>query len=76
MKLLQAFKLSFFFLILISANNYSQTNSKYNQHDVFDPTFLIAPGTAYRSGSGMPGPAYWQNKADYVIKVKLEFPVM
>ncbi len=72
MKLLQAFKLSFFFLILISANNYSQTNSKYNQHDVFDPTFLIAPGTAYRSGSGMPGPAYWQNKADYVIKVKLD----
>jgi len=72
MKLFQAFKLSFFFLILISANNYSQTNSKYNQHDVFDPTFLIDPGTAYRSGSGMPGPAYWQNRADYVINVKLD----
>lgn len=72
MKLLQALNLSFLFLILLSVNNYSQTISKYNQHDVFDPAFLIEPGTIYRSGSGMPGPYYWQNRADYVINVKLD----
>ncbi len=45
--------------------------SVYDQHQAFDPTFLNEPGTAYRSGSGIPGPDYWQNEADYRINVKL-----
>jgi len=59
-------------IIIIPSFSLSQINSKYNQHDVFDPTFLIEPGTVYRSGSGMPGPNYWQNSADYKIDVKLD----
>jgi hypothetical protein len=32
---------------------------------------LPAPNQ-YRSGSGVPGPAYWQQKADYVIRASLD----
>jgi len=46
-------------------------DSKYDQHKVFDPTFLNQPGTVYRSGSGQPGAQYWQNKADYKINAAL-----
>jgi len=50
----------------------AQSQSKYNQHKVFDSAFLNQPGTAYRSGSGAPGPQYWQNRSDYVIHVGLD----
>ncbi|HKJ44285.1 MAG TPA: M1 family metallopeptidase [Balneolales bacterium] len=52
-------------------NGLAQQTEKYDQHKVFDPTFLNQPGTVYRSGSGAPGPDYWQNEADYKINVKL-----
>ncbi|HVX89449.1 MAG TPA: M1 family metallopeptidase, partial [Gemmatimonadales bacterium] len=32
----------------------------------------IAPPNAFRSASGMPGPLYWQQKADYDITVSLD----
>ena len=53
-------------------NVLAQQKSQYDQHKVFDPAFLNQPGTIYRSGSGAPGPAYWQNRADYTIAVKLD----
>jgi len=37
----------------------------------FRPLALPAPN-AYRTGSGMPGPAYWQQQADYDIRVSLD----
>ncbi len=46
-------------------------HSVYDQHEAFDPTFLNEPGTAFRSGSGQPGPMYWQNEPDYQISVVL-----
>ncbi len=49
-----------------------QTVNNYNPHEVFDPSFDSNPGTIYRSGSGAPGPAYWQNSADYKISAKLD----
>jgi hypothetical protein len=49
-----------------------QTKSGYCPHMVFDPSFNLQPGTRYRSGSGAPGQAYWQNKADYKISAKLD----
>ena len=48
-----------------------QDHPVYSPTDAFDPTFMSEPGTAYRSGSGMPGPDYWQNRADYVIDAEL-----
>jgi len=44
----------------------------YDPHQVFDPSFLNEPGTAYRSGSGAPGAMYWQNRADYKIDATLD----
>jgi len=49
----------------------AQQHSTYNQHKVFDPTFLNQPGTVYRSGSGAPGPQYWQNSASYKLSATL-----
>jgi hypothetical protein len=38
---------------------------------VFAPLNLV-PGTEFRSASGMPGPRYWQNRADYDIRATLD----
>ena len=46
--------------------------AQYDPHQTFDPTFLSGPGTVYRSGSGAPGPRYWQNESDYHIQVTLD----
>lgn len=61
---------AFLFLTMLSAN--AQDASKYNSSDVFDLSFLNNPGTVYRSGSGTPGPNYWQNCADYKIAATLD----
>jgi hypothetical protein len=39
---------------------------------LFGPSFDFQPGTIYRSSSGEPGPAYWQNESDYNISVRLD----
>ncbi len=51
---------------------FAQETSTYNQHKSFDPEFLNQPGTAYRSGSGAPGPDYWQNHADYKLAARID----
>lgn len=54
---------------------YSQNapvQSKYDHREAFNPLFLYQSGTAYRSGSGAPGPMYWQNRADYKINATLD----
>lgn len=45
----------------------SKWNSKFEQMDNMLPT-----PNQYRTGSGEPGPAYWQQQADYKIKVELD----
>lgn len=48
------------------------TQSIYDQHEAFNPQFYPYPGSDFRSGSGEPGPRYWQNRADYSIACKLD----
>lgn len=50
----------------------AQQESDYDQHDLFHPLFNYNYGNQYRSASGKPGPAYWQNRADYAINVSLD----
>ena len=38
---------------------------------IFAPLGL-APGNVYRSGSGAPGPRYWQQRVDYVLRGTLD----
>jgi hypothetical protein len=44
----------------------------YNPRETFAPFDMGQPVNAYRSASGMPGPAYWQNRADYAIRATLD----
>jgi Peptidase family M1 domain len=46
--------------------------SKYDHREAFHPFFYPNFGNEYRSASGMPGPKYWQNKADYNIQAKID----
>jgi hypothetical protein len=52
----------------------AQQAGHYDPQAAFDPTFLAQPGTIYRSASGAPGPSYWQNRADYAIRARLDEP--
>ncbi|MBL1408415.1 M1 family metallopeptidase [Sphingobacterium faecale] len=62
-----------FYLGLVAAPLLSQAQQKsqYNYSEAFGPNFYTENGTTYRSASGKPGPAYWQNSASYSIKAKL-----
>ncbi|HBK47258.1 MAG TPA: peptidase M1 [Xanthomonadaceae bacterium] len=39
---------------------------------MFAPLQLPDPANAYRSGSGVPGPLFWQNRADYDLQATID----
>ncbi len=64
-----------FLLMIAGGTVFSQSEdsvSHYDQHKAFAPFFYPSNGNEYRSASGQPGPAYWQNRADYKINVSLD----
>lgn len=50
----------------------AQSDNRYDYTDAFGPGFYTHNGTPYRSASGKPGPAYWQNRADYTLRARLD----
>jgi hypothetical protein len=46
--------------------------SAYDPRLTFAPLTLPDPVNAYRSSNGAPGPAYWQNEADYEMHADLD----
>jgi hypothetical protein len=40
--------------------------------EIFAPYPMSQPANEYRSAGGVPGPAYWQNRADYVIDASID----
>ncbi len=48
----------------------AQEVTQNNQQDFSE--FMDRSGNMYRAASGKPGPAYWQNEADYDIEVTLD----
>ena len=44
----------------------------YDPRETFAPCDMGQPVNAYRSANGLPGPAYWQNRADYSIRATLD----
>ena len=65
----------FFFLSFVSltCTAFAQNDSSlYNNLAAFAPNFYTYAGNEFRSASGAPGAAYWQNSADYSINVKLD----
>lgn len=56
----------------ISTLSFAQQNSNYSYTEAFAPLFFNNNGDEFRSASGKPGPAYWQNNADYKIAATLD----
>ncbi|HUH51864.1 MAG TPA: M1 family metallopeptidase [Flavobacterium sp.] len=60
-----------FFLIGNISYLLAQEEVVPNNQEVFDD-FMYRRSNAFRSASGVPGPEYWQNSADYSIEVTLD----
>ncbi len=65
------------FVLLLGSVAWSQTpkptpQPNYDPRVAFAPLTLPDPVNAYRSGNGAPGPAYWQNEADYEMHAALD----
>src|ERR1700734_2325992 len=47
-------------------------SGKYDPRLTFAPLALPDPVNQYRSSNGAPGPAYWQNEADYEMHASID----
>jgi len=67
---------SLLFILLLSSQiiqaQSPKESPKFDQHKVFSPLFYQGKINDYREASGLPGPKYWQNRADYSIHVILD----
>jgi hypothetical protein len=62
-------------LAFVSVHAQSDSTKKasiYDQHEAFAPLFYPSQGDDIRSADGTPGPAYWQNRADYKINASMD----
>jgi hypothetical protein len=57
-------------VLLVVPSAWSQ--AAYDPRLTFAPLALPHPVNAYRSSDGAPGPAYWQNEADYEMHAELD----
>ncbi len=57
------------FIIQSQAQDQKKWQGKFEQLD-----YLLPTPNEYRSGSGAPGPKYWQQKADYTIDAEIDEP--
>jgi len=67
-------KILLIFLIITGSSiskGLTDPDSLYNPWDLYLPIFNPPAGNEFRSASGLPGPEYWQNSADYLIDVSL-----
>ena len=46
--------------------------SGFDPQALFAPLSLPHPANAFRDGAGKPGPEFWQNRADYDIKARID----
>ena len=63
---------SLFLTITFAQEAQQSKGSKYDHREAFNPLFYPQSGNEIRSGSGEPGPKYWQNRADYKISCTLD----
>ena len=48
------------------------TTATYQPRETFAPFDMGQPVNRYRGANGLPGPDYWQNRADYRLRVALD----
>jgi Peptidase family M1 domain len=58
--------------LMMFAQEPAKAPSGYDPRITFAPLELPNPVNAYRSSDGSPGPAYWQNEADYTMHATLD----
>ncbi len=46
--------------------------SVYGAHELFAQDFFTKNRNEFRSAKGAPGPSYWQNRADYILKANID----
>lgn len=61
-----------FLIVFAGRQVLAQQESIFDQHQVFNSSRFISPESSFRSAAGIPGPDYWQNKADYYISATLD----
>ena len=64
-----ALPLALFATLTVSAQT---APAAFNPLETFAPLTLPDPVNAYRSSNGAPGPHYWQNRADYDLRTKID----
>jgi len=57
---------------VVQAQSQSESASTFDPEAAWDPSFLKASADRYRTGSGHPGPEFWQNHVDYTIEAELD----
>ncbi|HEY0245953.1 MAG TPA: M1 family metallopeptidase, partial [Mucilaginibacter sp.] len=77
--------LGFILLLAVSANaqrrgrrptvNTDTIASNYHPAESFAPMYYTEKGNEFHSANGNPGPKYWQNRVDYLIKAKIDTTV-
>jgi hypothetical protein len=60
------------FCVVAFACAAAATAGTYNPRETFAPFDTGQAPTQYRSADGRPGPSYWQNRADYMIKAGID----
>lgn len=61
-----------FFNSASQAQKNDREASNYNPSNLFAPLFHTEKGNEYHAVNGDPGPKYWQNRADYLLKAKID----
>jgi len=59
-------------VLCVVRSSVAQQQSRFNQHELWNPLFYTSNGNEFRSASGAPGPKYWQNRSDYVLDCTLD----
>ncbi len=62
-------------LVLATGANGQTPPSRYQPGETFAPFDMGQPTGRVRSANGLPGPDYWQNRADYQIRATLDTAV-
>ncbi|MDF3981732.1 M1 family metallopeptidase [Luteibacter sp. PPL201] len=57
---------------VLLAVSFAASAETYDPRETFAPFAYPQPVNAYRAGSGVPGPMYWQNRADYDLTATLD----
>ncbi|HEX5264728.1 MAG TPA: M1 family peptidase, partial [Phenylobacterium sp.] len=57
---------------VLAVSAYAQPQNPYDPLKTFGPLTLPAPANSIRTGSGTPGPAFWQNRADFSIAASID----